>query len=73
MDALKGLYIVWLWLNKQTGLGRANGTVVASKSFWEEHTWVLVLLFGLLFSAKTSSERRTDGYLFLRDVLNGGS
>jgi hypothetical protein len=33
-DQLKGLYSFWLWLNKQTGLGRANGTVVADEAFW---------------------------------------
>jgi hypothetical protein len=31
-DQLKGLYSFWLWLNKQTGLGRANGVVDGSWS-----------------------------------------
>ena len=42
-DQLKKLYSFWLWLNKHTGLGRANGTVVASNEFWKKHTNVLVL------------------------------
>uniref|UniRef100_A0A0A9TM27 Uncharacterized protein n=1 Tax=Arundo donax TaxID=35708 RepID=A0A0A9TM27_ARUDO len=37
-DQLKGLYSFWLWLNKQTGLGQANGTVVADDDFWRRHT-----------------------------------
>ena len=40
-DQLKGLFNFWLWLNKQTGLGRANGTVVATDKFWKDHTRVL--------------------------------
>ncbi|KAL5197518.1 hypothetical protein ABZP36_001030 [Zizania latifolia] len=35
---LKGLYQFWLWLNKQTGFGRANGTVVADEQFWKDNT-----------------------------------
>uniref|UniRef100_A0A0A9GCT8 Myb/SANT-like domain-containing protein n=1 Tax=Arundo donax TaxID=35708 RepID=A0A0A9GCT8_ARUDO len=37
-EALKWMSSFWLWLNKQTGLGRANGTVVASEDFWMKHT-----------------------------------
>ena len=41
-DQLKGLFTFWIWLNKQTGLGRKNGTVVASDKFWKEATQVPV-------------------------------
>jgi hypothetical protein len=32
----------WLLINKQTGLGRSNGIVVADEAFWRENTNVLV-------------------------------
>jgi len=41
-DQLKGLFTFWIWLNKQTGLGRKNGTGVASDKFWKEATQVPV-------------------------------
>ncbi|KAL6853637.1 hypothetical protein ACP4OV_019666 [Aristida adscensionis] len=37
-DALKRLYVFWKSMNKQTGLGRANGTVMADDDWWKTHT-----------------------------------
>ncbi|KAI5007297.1 hypothetical protein ZWY2020_050742 [Hordeum vulgare] len=38
-EELKRFYSFWLWLNKQTGLGRSpSGGIVASDEFWKKHT-----------------------------------
>ncbi|PAN30820.1 hypothetical protein PAHAL_5G299600 [Panicum hallii] len=37
-DALRRMYTFWLWLNKQSGLGRSGGTVVADDAWWKKHT-----------------------------------
>ncbi|KAE8801215.1 hypothetical protein D1007_23107 [Hordeum vulgare] len=38
-EELKCFYSFWLWLNKQTGLGRSpSGGIVASDEFWKKHT-----------------------------------
>ena len=47
---LKGLYQFWMWLNKHTGLGRANGTVVADDKFWKDHTKVYLPMCARFFS-----------------------
>lgn len=40
-EELKRFYSFWLWLNKQTGLGRSpSGGIVASDEFWKKHTKV---------------------------------
>jgi hypothetical protein len=48
---LKGLYNFWLWCNKQKGLGRANGTVVADEEWWKKHTKVLSILNFLQYNS----------------------
>jgi hypothetical protein len=40
-DALRRMYTFWLWLNKQSGLGRSGGTVVADDAWWKKHTKVM--------------------------------
>jgi hypothetical protein len=37
-DALRRMYTFWLCLNKQSGLGRSGGTVVADDAWWKKHT-----------------------------------
>jgi hypothetical protein len=41
MGSVQGIVSVLVMLNKQTGLGCANDTVVAPDSFWKEHTKVV--------------------------------
>ncbi|TVU14699.1 hypothetical protein EJB05_38184, partial [Eragrostis curvula] len=37
-EALRRQYAFWLWLNKQSGLGRSKGTVVADDEWWKKQT-----------------------------------
>ena len=72
-ESLKRLYSFWLWLNKQTGLGRANGTVVASEAFWKQHTKVYyMVLMCSLFMLLCWIYLPYCSFV-CRDMLNGGS
>ncbi|CAN6201170.1 unnamed protein product [Urochloa humidicola] len=37
-DALRRMYSFWLWMNKQSDLGRNKGTVLTDDEWWKTHT-----------------------------------
>jgi hypothetical protein len=72
-EGLKRLYTFWLWLNKQTGLGRANRTVVASNKIWKDNTKVYYLVYMFCLCRFLFSIYLPFCLFVFRGMLNGGS
>lgn len=72
-EGLKRLCTFWLWLNKQTGLGRANRIVVTSNKFWKDNTKVYYLVYMFCLCMFLFSIYLPFCLFVFRGMLNGGS